>query len=201
MCRCPIVVFLDLSGCFLMNFSARLGQVFSKPCLIVLRLLAVVGMKSAACKYWASSGLGVCARMLFTTVSYCCVTRSTSHIPVFLFLVPLIIYFPFFWTDISCLSSVTVHPSSHRTPDDINGAVWIFGKMWICLACLLIPGIWSVAICAEYIMLTSGSHAVMSFEIITGAIVGVDCFYRCIFAPESAIASMLLLRLIGGVSI
>ena len=43
-------------------------------------------------------------------------------------------------------------------------------------------------------MLPYGSLAVISFEIITGIILGVDFFSRCIFAPESAIASMLLLR-------
>ena len=30
--------------------------------------------------------------------------------------------------DIAFLYNVTVHPSSHRTPNDINGAVYIFGK-------------------------------------------------------------------------
>ena len=54
LCRCPIVVFLDFSRCFLMSFSVRPGHVFRKSCLIALRRLAVVGMKSSACKYWAS---------------------------------------------------------------------------------------------------------------------------------------------------
>ena len=71
--------------------------------------------------------------------------------------------------------------------------------MWICLACLIIPGSWSVAIGGEYIVLPPGSIAFISFHIFTGEIVGVACFSRYIFAPESAIASMLLLRRLGGV--
>ena len=47
-------------------------------------------------------------------------------------------------------------------------------------------------------MLPSDSLAVVSFEIITGAIVVADCFAMCIFSPESAIAIMLLLGLFGG---
>ena len=50
-------------------------------------------------------------------------------------------------------------------------------------------------------MLPAGILAFISFDIITGAIVGVDFFAMCIFVPDSAIASMLLLRLLGGVSI
>ena len=110
MCRCPIVVFLDLSRCFLISFSVRPGQVFRKPCLIVLRRLYVFGMKSATYKYWNSYGFEVCTRMLFTAFSDCCGPRGTSHIPVFFFLVPLIISSPFFWIYISCLYSVMVHP-------------------------------------------------------------------------------------------
>ena len=139
--------------------------------------------------------------MLCTTFFYFCVPRGTSHSPVFLFLVPLIVSYPLLWMDISCLSSVVVHPSSHKTPNYINGAVCIFGKMWICLAWLLRPGIWSVAMCVYSIVVTYGSLAFISFSIITGAIVGVACFARCIFAPESAIDSMLLLVGLGGLSI
>ena len=109
-CRCPIVVFLDFSRWFLIRFSVRPGQVFRKPCLIALRRLDVVGMKSAACKYWASSDCEVCARMLFTTFFDFFGPRGTSHIPVFLFLVPLVINSSLFWMDITCLSSVMVHP-------------------------------------------------------------------------------------------
>ena len=31
-----------------------------------------------------------------------------------------------FWTEVSCLSSVMVHPSSYKTPNDISWAVLIF---------------------------------------------------------------------------
>ena len=128
MCRCPIVVFLDLSRCFLITFPVRPGQVFKKPCIIDLSRLAVVGLKSSACKYWYSSGFEVCTRILFTTCSNCCGPRCTYYIPVFLFLVPFIIHSPFLWMDIACLSSLMVHPSSHKTPNDIKRAVYIFEK-------------------------------------------------------------------------
>ena len=141
MCKCPIVVFLDFSRCFFISFYVRPGQVFRKTCLIDLMRLAVVGMKSAACKYLDSSGFEVCARMLSTTFSYCCGPRDTSHSPVFLFLVPFIISSPLFWIDIAYLYILMVHTSSHKTTNDINGSVCIFGKMRICLASLLLPGI------------------------------------------------------------
>ena len=50
-------------------------------------------------------------------------------------------------------------------------------------------------------MLPSGSLAFISFSIITGDIVGVACFARCIFAPVSVIAGMLLLVGLGRASI
>ena len=80
--------------------------------------------------------------MLFVTASDCCVSRGTSHIPVLLFLVPLIISCPFFLTGGSCLSSVMVHPSSHKTPNGISGDVFIFGKNSASLDCLdLVAGV------------------------------------------------------------
>ena len=91
MCRCTIVVFLDFSRYFFMSFSVRPGHIFRKPCLIYLRRIAEVQMKSDACKYCASSGFEVCARILCTKFSDCYVPRGNSHISVFLFLVPLII--------------------------------------------------------------------------------------------------------------
>ena len=48
-------------------------------------------------------------------------------------------------------------------------------------------------------MLLYGSLDLISLYIITGAIVGVACLARCIFAPESAIASMLVPVGLGGV--
>ena len=176
-------------------------HIFRKPCLISLRRLAVVRLKSAACKYWDISGFEVCARMLCTKFSYCCVPRGTSHIPVFLFLISMNISPPLFLMDISCLFGVMVHPSSYKTPHNINGAVCIFGKMWICLTCLIRPSTWSVAMFVDSIMIPFGNLAFIPLSIITEAIVGVACFATCIFTPESAISSMLLLFGLGGVSI
>ena len=51
------------------------------------------------------------------------------------------------------------------------------------------------------IVLPSGSLVFISLFIITGAIVGVACPARCIFLPESAIDSMLVLVGLGGVLI
>ena len=201
MCRCPIVVSLDFSKCFLMIVSVRPGHVFRKPYLISFRRLAVFGLKSAAYKYRANCGFEVCDRMLFTTFSGCCGPRGTSHITVLFFLVPLIISCPLSWMDIACLYSVIVHPSSHKAPNDINGSVYIFGKFLICLACLLRPGIWSVAIYVDSIVLPFSSLAFISFSIFIEAIVGVACLAKCIFAPESAIAGMLVIFGLGGVSI
>ena len=104
-------------------------QVFRKPCLIDLRRLAVAGLKISAYRYCDSSVLFVWARMLLDIASDCCVSRGTYHIPVFLFLVPYMIYCPFLGTNISCLSSVMVHPLSHKTPNYISGDVLISGKM------------------------------------------------------------------------
>ena len=75
----------------------------------------------------------------------------------------------------------------------LMGLSTFFGKMWICLECLLMPGIWSVAIYEDSIVIPSVSLAFISFGIIKGGIVWVACFTRCILAPESAIDSMLLL--------
>ena len=165
------------------QFFVRPGQVFSKPCSISLRRLDVVGLNVAACKYLASYGFEVHTKMLFAIFSGCCDPRNTSHIPVFLFLAPLIISSPLFRMDIACLSIVMVHPSSHKTPNYINGAVCISGKMWIFIDSLLIPGSWSVAIYFDSTVLPSVSLALISLSITTGDIVGVACLARCIFAP------------------
>ena len=55
--------------------------------------------------------------------------------------------------------------------------------------------------CEESIVIPSSILDVISFYIITGAILVVDFFAGCIFAPDSSIASMLLLVGLGGVSI
>ena len=195
---CPIVVLPDFSKFFLVRFSVRSGQVFRKPCLIALRSIYVVVLNSSAWRYCASSGLVVWARILFASDSYCCVSRGTSHIPVCLFLVPFIISCPFLWTVISCLSSVVVHPQSHNTPNDISGGVLILGVMWLCLDCFCSPGIWSVSMCDDSIVIPSCRLYVVSFEIMTGTIVVADFFDRCIFAPESSISSLVLLGEFGG---
>ena len=101
----------------------------------------------------------------------------------------------------SCLSIVVLHPSSHKTPNDISGAVFIFGQMWICLSCLLRPGIWSFSVCDDSIVLPYGILAVVSFDIMAEVIVVVDCLDRCIFAPRSEISIKYLLVESGGVPI
>ena len=53
--------------------------------------------------------------------------------------------------------------------------------------------------CVESIVLSSGSLDFISFYIIAGAIGGVTCLARCIFAPEYEINSMLVLVGLGGV--
>ena len=67
--------------------------------------------------------------MLFFKSSACCISRGASAILFYFFLVPFIIYFPFSWPGIYCLSSVVVYPSSRKTPNYISGNVLIFGEM------------------------------------------------------------------------
>ena len=129
MCWCTIFVFINFYRCFFINPSVRPVQVLSKPSLISLKRLVVVRMKSAAWKYCASYGFVVWSITLFNTFFYCCVSRLTSHIPDCLLLVPFIVCFPFFLTEVSCWSSEMVNPSSHKTPNDISGDVIIFGQM------------------------------------------------------------------------
>ena len=76
-----------------------------------------------------------------------------------------------------------VRLSSHKTPIDISGDVFILGYMWIWLSFLIGPGIWSVAMFDYSIVFPSGSLAVIPFEIMTGAIVVLACFSSCIFSP------------------
>ena len=56
------------------------------------------------------------------------------------------------------------------------------------------PGRWIIDICDKSIVLPSVRIYVMLFEIMTGDIVLVACFDRCIFAPESAAVSVFLLE-------
>ena len=55
--------------------------------------------------------------------------------------------------------------------------------------------------CEDSIIIPSVSLAVISFGIIIGTILVVACFSRCIFAPESTIASIFLLGEFGGAPI
>ena len=51
-----------------------------------------------------------------------------------------------FLTGIFSFSSVMAHPYSYKTPNHISGAIFILGKMYIRLDCLIMSGGWSVAI-------------------------------------------------------
>ena len=80
----PLLGFLIFQGTFWVFFLLGLAM-SSGNLFIVLRSLDVVGMNSNAFKYCSGYSLDVCARILFVTASDCLVS-STSHIPVFLFL-------------------------------------------------------------------------------------------------------------------
>ena len=127
MFRYHIVVFIYFSRCFLMRFYVGPVQVFRKPCLISLRGFSVVEINSVAWRWCVGYGLVIWDRMLFVTISYCCVSKGIYHIPVLLFLVPFIICCQKS-TDISYLSSVMVHSSSYNNPNYISGYDFIFGK-------------------------------------------------------------------------
>ena len=126
-CRCPIVVFIDLSKFFFIKPSARPGHVSSKYWLIALRIIVFVGIKSAAWKHFANYVFIVWAIILFTVGFDCCVVSVTYHINFCLLLVPLNICCPLICTLILCWSSVMVHPSSHRNQNYMGGAVIILG--------------------------------------------------------------------------
>ena len=126
-CRCPIVVLIVFFIWLFINPSVSPGQVLMKPSSIDLSRLVVVGLKSSAWRYCTSYGVFVWDVMLFAAISDCFISRGTSCIPVNWLLVPFNIFCPFFWTYIYCLSSMVVHPSSHKTHNDISGDVLIFG--------------------------------------------------------------------------
>ena len=63
---------------------------------------------------------------------------------------------------------------------------------------MLRPGSWSVAICDDSVVISSGSLDVMSFDIMTGDIFGLACLVRCMSAPDSAFTSVYLLEELGG---
>ena len=57
---------------------------------------------------------------------------------------------------IFCLSSVMVHPSSHKTLNHISGDAFIYGKMWFYLDCLRRPDSCSVAILLRSAIISPG---------------------------------------------
>ena len=62
----PLSCSLIFSKCLLISFLVR-----PVPCLMTLVRIYVVGMNSAACKYFASYGFDVCTIMLFITAAGC----------------------------------------------------------------------------------------------------------------------------------
>ena len=190
MYRYPIFLSLDFSICLLISFSVRPGHIFKKSYFISLGRFYVVGLKSVACRYCDSSRLYGCTRMLFVASSYSCVFRGNYHIPYLLFLVYLFIYCCLFWNDISCLSSVMVNPSSHKTPNYISGDVLIIGKRFICLTLLLRSDSWSVAMDEDSIVLPFARPSIILFDVIIGSIVVVACFYKCTLTSDSDIAKI-----------
>ena len=85
-------------------------------------------------------------------------------------------------TFLACIVLSCIH--NHKTPNDISGYVFILGEMGIWLDFFITPVSWSVAICYDSIFLPSGSHAVVLFEIMTGAIVVVDFFLGAYSHPS-----------------
>ena len=171
------------------------GHVLRKPSLIDLRRLVVVGKNSAAWKYIVNFGFVVWAIILFTTVFDCCVTRETYHITACLLLVPFNIICHIFLVQCDGASIITQYPQQYEW------AVIIFGEMCICLTSFVRPSSWIVSSFYNSIVIPYDSLAVMFFGIMMWAIVGVYSFFRCMFAPQSAIASMYLLGDLGGVLI
>ena len=151
--------------------------------------------------YWIDSS-NKSSRVIYKTLFHrlSCLLSWTFNIPV-CFSWCLLLFVVHFLTVISCWSSVMIHPSPHKTPNAISRAVIIFGIIWICLAFFIRPGIWSVAIYEDYVVLPYASLSVMFFDIITGSVVCVVWLDRCKFAPEYAIASVYLLGELVGVPI
>ena len=153
MWRCTIVVFIYFSKFLLIDTFLRPVHVLRKPFFIDLRRIVAVGISSFAWKYYANYGLVFWYIILFTTGFYFCGARLTSQIPVCLFLVPFNIFSSLYCTVVYCWSSVIVHPSSHRIPNNMNGSVVVWGGMWICLYFLVRSGIWSVTTCDNLIVI------------------------------------------------
>ena len=119
---------------------------------------------------WAST---VCAVAVVCSMNFV-IDKVNSHITVCLFLYPIHIFCPLFWTYIVFLSSVMVQSLSHRTPKDIIGDIFIDIKMLILLDSIDSPYSGKVATGVEFMMLPSGSLAAivcshLSEEILVGA--------------------------------
>ena len=128
MYKCPIVTLTDFSRFFLMKFSVRPVQVLRKTFLIALRRLDVVGLKlrhggTVPVMVWFS-GTELYLKPFLIFV-------SQGGLPAFLFACScfLLLFVVHFFNYISCLSSVMVCPSSYKTPNDISGAVFVFGEI------------------------------------------------------------------------
>ena len=83
----------------------------------------------------------------------------------------------------------------------MSGDVLICRKMCICLSSFVRPGSWSVATGDDSILIPSGSLTTTFFDIMTGSIVGVNSFYRWMFAPKYKMDSVYFIGELGGVPI
>ena len=66
--HCRVPSFLK---CLLVSFLVRPDHVFSKPCLMSLVIIEVVGINSAEYKYFASYSFDVCDIILFILAAAC----------------------------------------------------------------------------------------------------------------------------------
>ena len=93
-----------------------------------------------------------------------------------------------------------VHPSSRKILMDMRGDFFIAGEMWIFLDSLDSTGGGSVVTYIESMVLPSTSLSSMVCVHITGDIFGVAILAKCMFAPDSDIAKLSLVREFDGVS-
>ena len=100
--------------------------------------------------------------------------NGDSHIIMCLFLCSVSICFPFFHHLVLCFYSVMVQPSSHRTPKDISGGVFIAGEILILLSYLDITVSGKVVIGFYSVLLPYGSLASVVCSNLTGSILGVS---------------------------
>ena len=114
----PLSSHVKVSHCRVnLFFKMILDEVFCEAWIVLQETLFDYIEEDCCC--WAGK---ICMKVLWqfwfscpghnflSTSSDCCVSRGTSNIPVCLFLVTFIISCPLFWTDISCLYSVMLHP-------------------------------------------------------------------------------------------